>query len=457
MAMATSNPLDIPEILTMVGKFIRLWDYYQDDYHFHPKDMLNCLQVSRHFRSTLLPIFWYTFDEEEMDYIPMDVIQQYSPLFRIYLNYGFRHQDRSTADRVMDCRRLVRLSISTKYKHLQFLRYHDVDFIKANPGLELLEDFYFDPTYNTSAITKLRSLKYLKLHVNSEEQHHSLGEAFQHISTTLEILCLDGAKGISCLKGLALPNLSKLLANFSCTQETMDILHQCPNLVNVGTSTRDCDSSFALLGALKSGACPTLKRLQVEIAPEQENVLIEALESRTGLQQLVIDVEHITERISRAIGHHGSSLTYLAVSIAVLRQVVMTDGVPVLESPLSGLIPALKACGHLRDVVIDNVKISEIEDLLSKDHWKNPEVLETIAFTCDNITRLANKIERFCRKNILKDPPPPPIVCPNGWRELSESQEWDYYTERLESVFRATEDFVQLRLISVDEADYVRD
>ncbi|KAF9935348.1 hypothetical protein FBU30_003138 [Linnemannia zychae] len=61
------NPLDIPEILTLIGSFLPLWTYNDPEKQdlqqadFQPKTLLACLLVSKLWYRALLPILWYTF------------------------------------------------------------------------------------------------------------------------------------------------------------------------------------------------------------------------------------------------------------------------------------------------------------------------------------------------------------------------------------------------------------
>ncbi|KAH7050588.1 hypothetical protein BKA57DRAFT_459094 [Linnemannia elongata] len=98
------HPLDIPEILAVIGSFLPLWvgptpkptckrkrnpkrnpkrppDI--NDLVFKPKTILTCLLVSKLWYKTLLPVLWYSYRSGFMDEVPDAVIRRNSPHFRI--------------------------------------------------------------------------------------------------------------------------------------------------------------------------------------------------------------------------------------------------------------------------------------------------------------------------------------------------------------------------------------
>ncbi|KAF9436844.1 hypothetical protein BGZ76_002805 [Entomortierella beljakovae] len=84
-----ANPLEITEILFRIGEFIPLWGYNVLAHEvFIPHNLLGCLSVSHHFRETLLPVFWYIYDEVTMPWIPSSLVKKYSQHIRIIDNYG---------------------------------------------------------------------------------------------------------------------------------------------------------------------------------------------------------------------------------------------------------------------------------------------------------------------------------------------------------------------------------
>ncbi|KAG0374307.1 hypothetical protein BGX24_010565 [Mortierella sp. AD032] len=66
--MQQQHALEIPEILALVGSFVPLWKHtspnhsYSETPVFQPKTLVNCLQVSKLWHRTLLPIIWSLVD-----------------------------------------------------------------------------------------------------------------------------------------------------------------------------------------------------------------------------------------------------------------------------------------------------------------------------------------------------------------------------------------------------------
>ncbi|KAG0320366.1 hypothetical protein BGZ99_004558 [Dissophora globulifera] len=65
------HPLDIPEIIALVGQFIPLWSFSKDVYTrtslirdvFEPQDLLSAALVNRAFHHTLTPLLWQVYDD----------------------------------------------------------------------------------------------------------------------------------------------------------------------------------------------------------------------------------------------------------------------------------------------------------------------------------------------------------------------------------------------------------
>ncbi|KAF9547488.1 hypothetical protein EC957_008325 [Mortierella hygrophila] len=122
------HPLDIPEILAVIGSFLPLWvDPTPNptcnsnrnhnskrppditDLVFKPKTILTCLLVSNLWYKTLLPVLWYSYRSGFMDGVPDAVIRRNSPHFRILSisQWSFRFFDIAW----FECTKLVELNI----------------------------------------------------------------------------------------------------------------------------------------------------------------------------------------------------------------------------------------------------------------------------------------------------------------------------------------------------------
>ncbi|KAF9156035.1 hypothetical protein BG015_007601 [Linnemannia schmuckeri] len=83
------HPLDISEILAAVGSFLPLWRQLHPSRpkawkaRFEPKTLVTCLQVSKLWYKTLLPILWYGYwRSDSMGHIPVQVIRRHSHFLR---------------------------------------------------------------------------------------------------------------------------------------------------------------------------------------------------------------------------------------------------------------------------------------------------------------------------------------------------------------------------------------
>ncbi|KAF9980958.1 hypothetical protein BGZ75_007790 [Mortierella antarctica] len=120
--MDRMNPLDLPEIITNVGRFLPLWKYSDNlgFYDFNPAILLSCTLVNRTWRNALTPVIWYVYNGFVMRSIPKGVIVKNSRHFRIFF------YDRSFAG-PFESRHLKALVISWWDKEL-------LPLVEANAG-----------------------------------------------------------------------------------------------------------------------------------------------------------------------------------------------------------------------------------------------------------------------------------------------------------------------------------
>ncbi|KAK3822969.1 MAG: hypothetical protein J3Q66DRAFT_330521 [Benniella sp.] len=306
--MAARNPLDVPEILALIGKYIPLWrrlDSQRQNYAFHPQDMLSCTQVSQLFRIVFLPILWYTFDEKAMRSVPHNVIRKYAPYFKAHFHYGSR-SDCSTDDRPLNTQ-LVHLSAVLKgdgNPHVQL--------IKSNPGLKSL-GVTCGPEFSihySDAFENLKQLQELRYRIVAPWHSGKHRELMRPISPTLEKLHISavGPPGLG-LDGLIFPKMKELKVLLFSGQDGIDLLQGCPNLETLDSTT----NSLILMKALETGACPALKNLKLDISDGAMTTIAAILESRIGLQSLELYVQSLDERLATAINCHAPSLTHLSI------------------------------------------------------------------------------------------------------------------------------------------------
>ncbi|KAF9557026.1 hypothetical protein EC968_007858 [Mortierella alpina] len=120
--MDRMNPLDLPEIIANVGRFLPLWKYSDSlgFYDFNPANLLSCTLVNRTWHDALTPVIWYVYNGFVMRSIPKGVIVKNSRHFRIFF------YDRSFAG-PFESRHLKSLVISWWDKEL-------LPLVEANAG-----------------------------------------------------------------------------------------------------------------------------------------------------------------------------------------------------------------------------------------------------------------------------------------------------------------------------------
>ncbi|KAF9901366.1 hypothetical protein BX616_002279 [Lobosporangium transversale] len=136
--MKRIHPLDMPEIITLVGLCLPRWKYSDrlGFYDFNPTILLRCTLVNKTWREALLPVLWYVYDGFVMRSIPKQVITKNSRYFRVFF------YDRSFSG-PFECRHLKALAISWWDQSLQPL-------IEANA--ESLENLVWKGSSSTSPV-----------------------------------------------------------------------------------------------------------------------------------------------------------------------------------------------------------------------------------------------------------------------------------------------------------------
>ncbi|KAF8954447.1 hypothetical protein BGZ46_002912 [Entomortierella lignicola] len=86
--MKQANPLEMPEIVTMVGHCLPLWKYSErlGFYDFNPSKLLKCTLVSKTWYNALTPVIWYIYNEFVMRSVPKEVIIKNSRHFRVFFH-----------------------------------------------------------------------------------------------------------------------------------------------------------------------------------------------------------------------------------------------------------------------------------------------------------------------------------------------------------------------------------
>ncbi|KAG0223296.1 hypothetical protein BGX31_008583, partial [Mortierella sp. GBA43] len=442
-AMTTKmHPLNLPEILFQVGTYITIWDLDPKcGYLFRPRDMLSCIQVSRHFRDTLLPILWYIFDEEAMHTVPLDIIRKYTPYFRVHLNYGYR-LDYATRARE-PCAQLTEITMSW---HRDRLQQRDIEYIGNNMGLRVLGGpnwFRLPRTFYSDAFNNLTQLEHL--HYFSDPNHvESHQPLFQPISRTLRSLGLKSPKGSLGLQGLVFPKLKKLEMQLFDPQDALDLLQGCPNLETLGPSeTSTVHDMENLVQALLSGACPKLKNLSFRVYNNgQINGFATMLEDRTGLQRLELRLGITHVRLSQAINHLAPSLTQLWIR----KDWRKFPFVPFI-------MPIVGSCIQLKELTVEGMDMEAIDSLMSPELWGNPGTLESLKLS----GRLTLRGERLVHPRGTEHQDDAQVSI-EGWI-VPDSRRYTSYIHGagfLVALFQLAQEFSRLGTITINGVSYRR-
>lgn len=86
--MEVANPLNLPEIVTTIGRYLPLWKqgFRLGFYDFNPTTLLSCCRVNKTWREALTPVIWYVFNGSVMRFVPRTVIVKNSRHFRVFLS-----------------------------------------------------------------------------------------------------------------------------------------------------------------------------------------------------------------------------------------------------------------------------------------------------------------------------------------------------------------------------------
>ncbi|KAF8933887.1 hypothetical protein BGZ47_010600 [Haplosporangium gracile] len=273
------SPLDIPEIVVMVGQQIPLCrrtilpDPYTGTFTFNtipvtlfaPKDLLTCTAVCQTWRRILLPVLWRYYDGALMRYVPLRVLQKASIYFRVFRDpIGQYHQGPF---------------LSTHLQQLIISQQHEwaVPFLDANPALQHLTwtgsgqplaDLQF------MALARMTQLRDLCLS-NCSLVGRSLASVLNGSSGLLR-LSLSSVDGITQLDGLAtLSSLEEIALGYlhvnSQGAVLDDLTRFCPNLRRISFSgtwgpTNNNDSrqgrDLLKLSSILRVFCPELQSIQ---------------------------------------------------------------------------------------------------------------------------------------------------------------------------------------------------
>ncbi|KAF8929901.1 hypothetical protein BGZ58_008614 [Dissophora ornata] len=328
------NPLEIPEIIAMIGQQIPLSRKatYTDPFNpvitttalvFSPKDLLACTAVSRAWRRILLPILWRFYDGALMRYAPLAVLQANSVYFRSFRDQlGHYHSGPFFA---------------TNLRQLIISRQHDwaVPFMLSNPGLQHLTwtglgHSLQDREY--SALMNLRILRDLCLsNWNLSGRQLALILCASPRLLRLSLSFVDGVQdldGMLILFALEEISLGYVPANSQCL---LELVRHCPSLRRIsflGTWIPEQDRDLLTLCTRMRCCCPDLCSIQFvasySFGTDNFNMLEDfeyaaLVQSAQSLNYFAADIPCLGSMLTKSLISQFESL--VAVDLCIRRRI----------------------------------------------------------------------------------------------------------------------------------------
>ncbi|KAF9584216.1 hypothetical protein BGW38_007209 [Lunasporangiospora selenospora] len=392
MDLQNPHPLQLPEIILRIGRFIPFWFEDPDSLktvNLYPSNFLKCLSVNRLWRKTLLPLFWIAFDDrvfEEYPRLPRWLVRQYSHNLR----FCEIHFDQQPLQYLNDI----------QLQELTLCQWVAEDaatqIVLQSPGLRLLswdcsltgEREMREQDYK--ALYGLNRLRVLRLQ-GWRLDHRKLLPLFSHNHYTLQELSLEDMGGFD--------DPTSWTQLFSLT------------LLEIDCRWNQSNSALAHL----VGFCPALKSLALNLYPECDLVLIASMARQSCLEldslicvepynhfqsttflkveshaQLIRDMTHrpnqlkrykmaietLDETILNALLAHSESLESIELFICGDQPFIFTNANTLLER-----------CPNLKQFCLYNYLVDWGLDLgieVLKGDWacKGLEILELDGFAC---------------------------------------------------------------------------
>ncbi|KAF9296812.1 hypothetical protein BGZ74_010157 [Mortierella antarctica] len=167
--MDRTHPLNIPEILSLVGSFVPAWQEPPSGSKFAPLNLLSCALVNKAWREAMLPHLWAVYHHDSLvsAHVPTRLLFKYSPYFHFFqpperVVKGLWRKD-SAGQSLFQCTRLKFFLLSASNNFLPQLQ-----LLYKNPGVESLHWHEFRPAKLPGRLVDLvqpfaGSIKYLHL------------------------------------------------------------------------------------------------------------------------------------------------------------------------------------------------------------------------------------------------------------------------------------------------------
>ncbi|KAK5829069.1 hypothetical protein F5H01DRAFT_329478 [Linnemannia elongata] len=349
------HPLEIPEILALVGSFLPLWEQtiypynlYNITLEFAPQTLCRCLLVSKLWHKTLLPILWSElWADFSMHHVPNKVISRHSHLFQ---TLHFQKESQRRDFRFFNnCTNLVELKVfhdEEEYRKGDEAAGSGKQLLRANPRLKVLNWEGDKPWFVPLDVQDFAGFKHLEI-LSLDGWNCSGGQLEQVLRLLagtlrkLSITSLDGLRPEELLQqtpkaplphsqtqqvssdrdnALSLAQLDSLaLGRFS---EPIDLylyelVKHCPNLTSLELRLDDKTLDTRLLANCLQANCPNLHALSLPLPLQARHIkALVRQSSRSGLRSLRFCVHGPEHGLVPAILTHAPTLESLHISKA---------------------------------------------------------------------------------------------------------------------------------------------
>lgn len=255
------HPLEIPEILSLIGSFISTWKDSPFGPKFVPRDLLSTTLVNTTWREAMLPYLWKVYEYNTMIKVPIELVFKYSSFFHFFQPPFYPHRsfwgNDSNGCLLLKCTRLKSYTfadisdIQSQYRLLQ-----------NNPGVESL----------------------LLYNLFSSNSARIISDTFSSLSMPVKELHLERS-------GIAESELFSLLDCFSHVER----LH----VVNVYIDMEPDESGSKALPSLASTPHSTNRAVHLEdlsfsskFTGNEQNVVLSILRHYPTIKHLTLNVLH---------------------------------------------------------------------------------------------------------------------------------------------------------------------
>ncbi|KAK3828533.1 MAG: hypothetical protein J3Q66DRAFT_322901 [Benniella sp.] len=378
------NPMNMPEIITLVGRSLPLWKYSErlGFYDFNPKTLISCALVNKTWYHSLIPVIWCVYNGSVMRSIPRDVIAKNSRHFRILF------YDRSLSS-PFESRQLKELIIpwcddklvplvEANAETLQTLAWKgstspsssrettlpmlDYDlFMRMAPTLQELQLSHWslsgqDFVKFLAACRRLRSLCFAAIDwinpvpwasSNSTPMSSPLCSPLSSPSSPMSFSLSATDSFYRHREGQGLTHL-RLDISVPKAGAFADLVRSCPDLESFSLYSESSDDARTLIPILRE-YCPNLTSIEYVTRFSSalngydfltDSEFSDLVLSARGLQSLKVDVPWLNDAMTKALILQSSTLTSLELRFFKRRDDPMTDA--------ENISNVLKYCTRLR-------------------------------------------------------------------------------------------------------------